>query len=308
MRFTYNNDKIQPSNISTNDPITDISNIDSDNSKPAYFEFSDKFKKTSGEDQLQMTTTKTNAGIMNTSITTKTPMEASENIIIEDTTLNTGKAKITGEVLIGKMSFEIKTADIFDIDWFKLEKSETNEPKTGIKINLDGTNTLSEQGRFIFTDATASHDATLRELIVSREVTKDVPEGEEPQTETKLYDIGFATDKLDYNLEINENIDTLDIKPVKNDAKAKLKIKVPERDAEDKLVYEKVTEDDGTGNMIEVEKIKYKEIDLEVDEEGNPVTESKHILTLNKLRRTKYQSNCYSYSRRPENHKNTHLQ
>lgn len=171
------------------------------------------------------------------------------------------------------------TADEFDVSWFNLVPANTT-PKSGIKINVDEVNGLEEQFRFIFTDKTASKDADLSNIKVSHGTVDDeVPENstykEYPLTPT------FDKDTLEYQIDLREYIDDIDLEIKKSDEKSKAKIKVPKRNENGELEYE----EDGT-------TIKYEEKDIEDSTKLN--------IVINELRKTRYRTFNYSNSRRPE--------
>ena len=130
------------------------------------------------------------------------------------------------------------TADKFDINWFHLNENSESSPETGIKINIDGTNKLTEQGHFKFTDKTASHEATLIDLIVNRKIENE-EDLENPEVKNYELTPQFDKETFEYELELLEYIDTLDITAIQSDNKATMKIKVPKRDEETgELLYE----------------------------------------------------------------------
>ncbi len=188
------------------------------------------------------------------------PVEEREHIIDKE---GIGKVVNTdGGVLLGKMSFQM-TADVFDATWFNLVAIEDTSPRTGIKINIDGTHYYEEQSTFKFTDETASKDSSLSNLIVS---TGKIDKTEPDKSTYKEYEYTptFNKETFNYDLKLYEYIDTMDIKAITTDSNATMKIKVPKRDKNNKLVYDT----DGT-------TIIYEEKDIE--------SNAPFKLTLNKL-------------------------
>lgn len=236
MRFSYDSTKIQPSDLSTNE-ITD--------DELEYFKFETEF-----QDVLEMFTIPYDGeedGIR-AIISFNPPVEESEHIIEKD---GIGKVVNTdGGVLLGKMSFQM-TADVFDVSWFSLEESEDSSPKTGIKINIDGSQYYEAQSTFRFTDETASKDATLTNLVVSTGVV-DESQPENSTYKEYTYTPTFNKDTLNYELELLEYIDNMNIKATTTDENATMKIKVPKRDEDNKLVYDT----DGTTIIYEEKDIK----------------------------------------------------
>ena len=188
------------------------------------------------------------------------PVEEREHIIDKE---GIGKVVNTdGGVLLGKMSFQM-TADVFDATWFNLVATEDTSPRTGIKINIDGTHYYEEQSTFRFTDETASKDSSLSNLIVS---TGEIDKTEPDKSTYKEYEYTptFNKETFNYELKLYEYIDTMDIKAITTDSNATMKIKVPKRNENNKLVYDT----DGT-------TIIYEEKDIE--------SNAPFKLTLNKL-------------------------
>ena len=196
-----------------------------------YFKFEDEFK-----DSLEMFTipyTGEGDGIRGI-VSFDPPTTESDHIIEKD---GIGKVVTTsGGVLLGKMSFQM-TADTFDASWFQLVEDSEDSPKTGIKINIDGTNYYEAQSTFRFTDKTASKDASLSNLVVSSGIVDET----NPDNSTyKEYTLTPTFDKetLNYEITLLEYLDTIDIKATQNHEKATMKIKVPKRNEDGNLVYE----------------------------------------------------------------------
>lgn len=162
------------------------------------------------------------------------PVEETEHIIEKE---GIGKVVNTdGGVLIGKMSFQM-TEDTFDASWFKLKESENASPKTGIKINIDGSKYYEAQSTFRFVDATASKDASLSNLIMSTGMLDEV----QPENSTYkeyAYTPIFNKETFNYELELLEYIDTMNMKVTTTDSNATMKVKVPKRDIDNKLIYD----------------------------------------------------------------------
>lgn len=127
-------------------------------------------------------------------------------------------------------------SDDFDISGFSLKEDEL-VPTTGIKINLNVKDSIENKSAFRFVDATASKNADLDNLIVSSGTTDE----ENPDNSTyKEYELNpkFDKDTLNYELELLENIDELNLEPILSDTKSSIKIKVPQRDNDNNLVYD----------------------------------------------------------------------
>lgn len=129
------------------------------------------------------------------------------------------------------------TATEFDAAWFSLVEVEDTYPVTGIKINIDNVSSYQSQSTFRFIDDTASKDATLSDLIVSSGI---VDEENSENTTYKEYQLVPTFDKetQNYEIELLEYLDTLDIKAILSDENASMKIKVPKRDEDNELEYE----------------------------------------------------------------------
>ena len=243
-RFSYDSTKYVPSNITTNAETDD---------ETEYFAFESEY--VSKLDMFTVTYSGDTSGIRMI-ISFNTPVEDSENIQNE-TLISSGKS-----ILLGKMSFKMM-ADEFDISGFNLIPDSTTSPTTGIKINIDVGNCYEAQSTFIFTDRTASKDATLKNIKLSTG-TEDT---ENPENSTyKEYELTptFEKDTKEYTLELNEYIDEMNLEAEQNDEKSSMKVKVPKRDENGKLVY------DTNGSTII-----YEEKDLS--------NKTKIPITLNKL-------------------------
>lgn len=149
--------------------------------------------------------------------------------------------RIDGEVLLGKLSFQMITEDEFDISGFELVADAESSPNTGITISVDGNkNTdLEEQDRFVFIDKMQSEekDVFLNNMIISN--TKENPEDSENPI-YKEYNLTpeFNKETNQYEITLLEYIDDIDLKAILSDEKSSMKVRVPKRDDEGNLVYE----------------------------------------------------------------------
>lgn len=158
-----------------------------------------------------------------------------------------------GDVLLGKMGFKLLNDEgTYDITKFALVEDTENAPQTGININMDGifaTNSHYEaQSTFRFTEG--NQDLSLANITVSHtDKIDEVPD----ETTYKEYTLTptFSPETLEYETTILEYIDDIDIKVKKSDEKSKLKIKVPKKDENGKLIYE----DDGTTIVYEEKEL-----------------------------------------------------
>lgn len=244
VRFSYDSTKYVPSNLTTNAETDD---------ETQYFAFE---SECTGKLNMFTVPYSEDTSVIRMVISFETPVEDSTNIKNE-TLISSGKS-----VLLGKMSFKMM-ADEFDISGFNLIPDATTSPTTGIKINIDVKNSYEEQSRFIFTDKTASKDATLKNIKLSTG-TEDT---ENPENSTyKEYELTptFDKDTKEYTLELNEYIDEMNLEAEQNDEKSSMKIKVPKRDEDGKLVY------DTNGSTI-------------IYEEKDLPNKTKIPITLNKL-------------------------
>ena len=167
------------------------------------------------------------------------------------------------------------TAEVFDVSWFKLEENSDSSPNTGIKINTNGINNYQAQSTFRFTDNTASKDSSLTDIVLSTgKVDEDNPEN----STYKEYELTpeFDKDTLNYELELLENIDTMDLTVTKSDENATMKIKVPKRDDDGNLVYDT----DGTTIIYEEKEIEDKiSTEITLNRLGEPDTNITIIVT-----------------------------
>lgn len=243
VRFSYDSTNYVPSNLTTNAETDD---------ETEYFAFESEF--VGKLDMFTLPYSGDTSGIRMI-ISFNPPVEDSENIQ-DETLISSGKS-----VLLGKMSFKM-TADELDLSGFNLIPDATTSPTTGIKINTNIDDSYEAQSTFIFTDKTASKDATLKNLKLSTG-TEDT---ENPDNSTyKEYELTpiFDTATKEYTLELNEYIDEMNLEAELNDAKASMKLKIPKRDENGALVY------DTNGSTII-----YEENDL-LDKTKTPVTLNK---------------------------------
>lgn len=150
--------------------------------------------------------------------------------------------------------------DNFDVSEFNLVENLSYSPNTGIKIDYTAQESYQAQSTFRFTDATASKDASLKDLIVSSG-TKD---GEEHTY--KEYELTPTFDKgvKEYEITLLEYVDKMNITAIQNNEKATMKIKHPKRNEDGNIVYET----DGT-------TIVYEEKEL--------LNNTEYMITLNEL-------------------------
>ena len=273
VRFSYDSTKLKPSSLDTNEVIV----TDPDKTTDAtmtYFKFETEFKnnlqlirvpykETTIVDGNEVETIRDD--VIRAATAFNPPVNPTEHMV---NTPNGMTVQTTGGVKLGKMSFQM-TADVFDISWFNLVQANTS-PKSGIKVSVDETNKLEEQFRFIFTDKTASKDADLTNIKISHGTV----DTENPDNSTyKEYPLTptFDKDTLEYQIELREYIDDIDLEIKKSDEKSKVKIKVPKRDEETgELVYEA----DGTTIIYEEKDIEDSTpLNIVINELGKPDTE-----------------------------------
>lgn len=261
VRFSYDSSKIQPSNIESNE-ITD--------DETQYFKFVGEF-----ENVLELFTIPydgTGDGI-NAVISFIPPVTESEHI---EQVGNSGGKVINTEdgILLGKMSFQMQ-ADKFDESWFSLQTSTESSPKTGISINIDGISKYEAQNTFRFTDKTASKNANLSNIVLSSGIKNEVnPE----QSTYKEYSLTpeFEKNTLNYEYELLEYMDEMNITAILEDAKSSIKLKVPKRDEENNLLYE----NDGTTILYEEKEINDNETNkIILNKLGEPDTKVTIIVT-----------------------------
>ena len=150
--------------------------------------------------------------------------------------------------------------DNFDVSEFNLVENLSYSPNTGIKIDYTAQESYQEQSTFRFTDATASKDASLKDLIVSSG-TKD---GEEHTYKEYELTPTFNKDVKEYEITLLEYVDKMNITAIQNNEKATMKIKHPKRNEDGNIVYET----DGT-------TIVYEEKEL--------LNNTEYMITLNEL-------------------------
>lgn len=124
--------------------------------------------------------------------------------------------------------------DNFDVSEFNLVENLSYSPNTGIKIDYTAQESYQAQSTFRFTDATASKDASLKDLIVSSG-TKD---GEEHTYKEYELTPTFDKDVKEYEITLLEYVDKMNITAIQNNEKATMKIKHPKRNEDGNIVYE----------------------------------------------------------------------
>lgn len=214
VRFSYDSSNYLLSNLTTN--------VETDDENE-YFAFENEF-----DGKLDIITIPYLSGDttgIRMIISFDPPIEDSENIKNE-TLISSGKS-----VLLGKMSFKMKT-DTLDISKFRLIEDQTTSPTTGIKINTNIQDCYEDPSTFVFTNKTASNNATLNNLILST--------GTDDST-YKEYDLTptFNKQNKEYSLELNEYINEMNIEAEVSDEKSTMKIKVPTKDEDGQtIIYE----------------------------------------------------------------------
>ncbi len=214
VRFSYDSSNYLLSNLTTN--------VETDDENE-YFAFENEF-----DGKLDIITIPYLSGDttgIRMIISFDPPIEDSENIK-DGTLISSGKS-----VLLGKMSFKMKT-DTLDISKFRLIEDQTTSPTTGIKINTNIQDCYEDPSTFVFTNKTASNNATLNNLILST--------GTDDST-YKEYDLTptFNKQNKEYSLELNEYINEMNIEAEVSDEKSTMKIKVPTKDEDGQtIIYE----------------------------------------------------------------------
>ena len=161
----------------------------------------------------------------------------------------------TGDVLLGKLSFKM-SSDEFNISSFKLETSSSSSPKTGIKITIGNEQNYESQSTFRFTDKTASKNADLSNIKLS-----------------------------EYNLDLLEYIDKMDLEITKDDEKSSIILKIPKRDENGELIYDS----DGTTIIYEEKEIE----DLTQEITLNKLGQQDTIIEIKVIAEDKKTTNIY---------------
>jgi len=160
-----------------------------------------------------------------------------------------------GDVLLGKMGFKLLNEQgTYDITKFALVEDTEYSPITGININMDGifadSSHYEAQSPFRFTEGKEEADLNLTNITLSHtDKVEEVPD----ETTYKEYALTptFAPETLEYEATILEYIDDIDLKATLSDVTSSMKVKVPKRDEEGKLVYEA----DGTTIVYEEKEL-----------------------------------------------------
>lgn len=227
VRFEYDQTKIKPSNLSTNDFAYDSSIFSFEST------FSNCMDTTIITDKEFTSVVRMNIAVIPGQATNQYYKQKADGTYYIDAT--------TSDVLIGRMSFRLFNG-VVDNSTFSLKTSSTSSPETGIKINYDGVNTYQAQSAFRFT--IRSSDAHLSNI--EKSLFDDISEA--PFTYTQID--GFDRETFDYTIKLTENKNNISLKVTPSDVKSTIKVKVPKRDSNGKLVY--------SGSTLEYE---YKTLD-----------------------------------------------
>lgn len=163
------------------------------------------------------------------------------------------------------------TEEIYDTSWFQLIESDSS-PKTGIKISKNIIEHYEAQSTFRFTETVNSKEVDLSNLVVSHGTLDE----QDPDNSTyKEYPLTptFEKDTLNYEIELMEYIDDMDITATLADEKCTLRMKVPKRDENNKLLYET----DGITILYEEKEM---ESDVPINVTLNKLGEPDTILTV----------------------------
>lgn len=265
VRFSYDGNIFSTSNLITNEECDD---------ETQYFAFENEFV-----DNLDIFsvpyTGNTDAGIrlvlsLNPPVTESEHIKNDENL---GTIIDT-----TGDVLLGKLSFKM-SSDEFNISSFKLETSSSSSPKTGIKITIGNEQNYESQSTFRFTDKTTSKNADLANIKLSTGSEEDANYKEYPITPT------FDKKILEYNLDLLEYIDKMDLEITKDDEKSSIILKIPKRDENGELIYDS----DGTTIIYEEKEIE----DLTQEITLNKLGQQDTIIEIKVIAEDKKTTNIY---------------
>lgn len=250
VRFTYDNNSFQPSNMITNEVTED---------ETEFFKFETEFR-----DTLEVFTF-SDENVMEMIISFDPPVESSEHVVEKE---NTGKAvTTTGGVLLGKMSFKM-LSESFDIESFELVPDVNTSPNTGVKTNIDGLNYYDSQSTFRFVDNTASKNADLSNMVISTGIRNEENLENSTYKEYALTPT-FEKNTLNYEHELLEYVNQIDLTVTQDDETSTMKVKVPKRDDDGNLVYE----DDETTIVYEEKDISNNTpLNIEINRLGEPDT------------------------------------
>lgn len=249
LRLNYDSSLINTSDLETNE-IIDINDA---LTIPDNFEFTNDFGKYM--DMMAMNLEEGELRIIYSLLGEDERTGTNEYFATND--LTGDYVHITDPVLLGRFSFQVGDGEIAK-DTISL-KPGANSPTTGIKVNINGTDNYQKESLFEFILNLKSSDADLLDIVLSTGT----------EEEYKEYELtpDFDKDVLEYNLELLEYVDKMNLKIVKSDEKSTVNIKVPKRDEENNLVY------DSDGKTIIYEEIEITDLVSEITRE----------ITLNKL-------------------------
>lgn len=250
VKFKYDKTKLQTSSLTSNEEADELSDYYAPES-----EFATSLRMfTYDENDINLGD---NVGVIHWGFLLTNPIQPSKHVIAREDGINVVRTyeldeegnKINGDVQLGTMSFKMSPnavwGDLKDDLGFELVPCENHSPRTGIKINIDGISNYEAQSTFRFTDATASKDADLLNIVVSSEQENE----ENPESSIqKIYDLDpeFKKEIYKYKVTLYDYLDTIDITATLSDKdNATMKIKTPKHDDKGNLVY-----DDSGGTTI----------------------------------------------------------
>lgn len=252
IKFSYDNTKLKLSNIETN-AITDLSQVFIEN--PEFLNWETEF---SGKmDGFYMAETIDGKDTIEMFSALVPPFQETEHI--KPTGMIDGEPTYSidtkEDVLFAKISFKLLVEELDIENYFGVEKTTGILKEGFVEIQLTEDDIFNQLSTFRFIDRTASDDATLKTLVLSKGETN-----EDPDLNTyKEYELTptFDGTNLNYTREILEYIDDLDLKLQTNDTKASVKMKIPKRDID-------------TGELIYLEDgtLDYEEKEITQDENG----------------------------------------
>lgn len=198
LRLEYDENIVKPSNINTNEII----DVNEELTIPSCFEFVNGFGGYLDYFAMEMADNEYR-GIL--SMVGSDDRTGTNEYLVEDDDIG-DYVSINGEVQLATLSFNVGDSTTSDFTEQSLHlKEASTSPKTGIKVNANGSDSYENQKLFIFTLDLASDNAYLSN-IESDSFTID----------------NFNKETFDYEVSITEIKDKITITPTKEDENAQI--------------------------------------------------------------------------------------
>lgn len=237
LRLNYDTSLLALSDVSTNELI----DLDSILAIPSCFQFENGF-----HGYMDMFAFEQVSGELRTvfSILMEDEITSTNSYLIDDVSIEK-QVQIPDFVLFGKLTFQIIGEGEITTSSLKLKEGATS-PKTGIKVNVNGTDSYEAQSLFAFHLALASENANLSNLESNFDTIDE-----------------FLPDTTEYTAILLQNLKEVEITATLEDETATMKAKIPkvdvdgniQYDEENKLIYEEIDIESGIAFKVPLNKL-----------------------------------------------------